>query len=198
MFSVGAMLSKATEVSGIKIIDKRNIQITLSSAVWSMMQRFALPPGFIIAKEGVTQTGQSKKDLIAWRGFPNASGVMVDDFNVATNIGANEGDIRPTPTLLPVPYSTRSRARSIWIDTGASARRPLTSPDGNPRGIVYVDRPGGKIGDGKGKFQWQGGFNGDGFLYVNGDLDIKGDFTFRGLIYTEGELKVHGEITKRP
>jgi len=63
---------------------------------------------------------------------------------------------------------------------------------GNPRGIVYVDRPGGKIGDGKGKFQWQGGFNGDGFLYVNGDLDIKGDFTFRGLIYTEGELKVHG------
>jgi hypothetical protein len=63
---------------------------------------------------------------------------------------------------------------------------------GNPRGITYVDRPGGKPGDGKGRFQWKGGFNGDGFLYVNGDLDIKGDFTFRGLIYTEGEIKVHG------
>jgi Tfp pilus assembly protein PilX len=63
---------------------------------------------------------------------------------------------------------------------------------GNPRGITYVDRPGGKPGDGKGKFEWKGGFNGDGFLYVNGDLDIKGDFTFRGLIYTEGKLTIHG------
>jgi hypothetical protein len=95
-----------------------------------------LDDNIIIVKDGVTQNGQSKKDLIAWRGFPNTSGQMVDDFNVATNIGANEGDIRPTPILLPVPYSTRSRARSIWIDTGASLRRPLTSPDGNPRGVV--------------------------------------------------------------
>lgn len=47
----------ATEVSGIKIIDERTIEFTMSSPVWSMMQRFALPPGFIVAKEGVEAAG---------------------------------------------------------------------------------------------------------------------------------------------
>jgi len=63
---------------------------------------------------------------------------------------------------------------------------------GVPRGITYLDKPGGKLQDAKGKFQMKGGFNGDGFLYVNGDLEVNGDFTFRGLIYVEGEFKVHG------
>jgi oligopeptide transport system substrate-binding protein len=48
---------KATEVSGIKIIDKRTIEFTMTTSVWSMMQRFALPPAFIIAKEGVEAAG---------------------------------------------------------------------------------------------------------------------------------------------
>lgn len=48
----------ATEVSGIKILDDRTIEFTMSSPVWSMMQRFALPPAFIIAKEGVEAAGE--------------------------------------------------------------------------------------------------------------------------------------------
>jgi ABC-type transport system substrate-binding protein len=48
---------KAKEVSGIKIIDKRTIEFTMSEPVWSMMQRFALPPAFIVAKEGVEAAG---------------------------------------------------------------------------------------------------------------------------------------------
>src|SRR6185295_18684292 len=48
---------KATSVSGIKIIDKLTIEFTMSTPVWSMMQRFALPPGFIVAKEGVEAAG---------------------------------------------------------------------------------------------------------------------------------------------
>ncbi len=63
---------------------------------------------------------------------------------------------------------------------------------GNPRGLTYVDRPGGKAHDGKGKFEWKGGFNGDGILYVNGDFKVKGDFTFRGLIYVNGKFEVEG------
>lgn len=47
----------ATEVSGIKILDARTIEFTMSTPVWSMMQRFALPPAFIIAKEGVEAAG---------------------------------------------------------------------------------------------------------------------------------------------
>ncbi len=95
-----------------------------------------LDDNIVFFRNGVQQTGAAKRDLLAWRGFPNAQGVLVDDFNTPINIGSNEGDIRPTPTLLPVPFSTRTRLRSKWIDAGAALRRPLTSPDGNPRGIV--------------------------------------------------------------
>src|SRR5689334_19625229 len=48
---------KATDVAGIKIIDKKTIEFKTSTPVWSMMQRFALPPGFIVAKEGVEAGG---------------------------------------------------------------------------------------------------------------------------------------------
>lgn len=57
------------------------------------------------------------------------------------------------------------------------------------RGLTYLGS--GKPGKGKEKFKLKGG-NGDGLLYVNGDLEISGDFTFRGLIYVEGELKMKG------
>jgi peptide/nickel transport system substrate-binding protein len=47
----------ATEVSGIKVLDPKTVQFTLSTPVWSIMQRFALPPAFIVAKEGVQAAG---------------------------------------------------------------------------------------------------------------------------------------------
>lgn len=89
-----------------------------------------------VYQNSVEVFGQTKIQLLAWRGFPNANGVLVDDFGVETNIGANEGDIRPAPILLPVPFSSKTRLRSNWIDTGASRRRALVSTDGLPRGIV--------------------------------------------------------------
>ncbi len=80
--------------------------------------------------------GAEKQALLAWRGFPNASGQWLDDFGNPTIIGNNEGDIRPAPMLLPVPFQARSRARSKWIDTGVSKRREIGAPDGMPAGIV--------------------------------------------------------------
>src|SRR5258708_22318927 len=50
---------KATDVAGIKIIDKKTIEFKTKVPVWSMMQRFALPPGFIVAKEGVAAAGDN-------------------------------------------------------------------------------------------------------------------------------------------
>ncbi len=47
----------ATEVSGIKVIDPLTIEFTTEGPVWTMMQRFALPPGFIISKRGVEEAG---------------------------------------------------------------------------------------------------------------------------------------------
>ena len=49
---------KATSVAGIKVIDKKTIEFKTAVPVWSMMQRFALPPGFIVAKEGVEAAGE--------------------------------------------------------------------------------------------------------------------------------------------
>lgn len=85
---------------------------------------------------GTELTGTSKQQALAWRGFPNSTGVLVDDNGNATNIGDNEGDIRPSPMLMPTPFSAKSRLRTKWIDTGRSARRPLVADDGLPRGIV--------------------------------------------------------------
>ncbi|MBK8033171.1 MAG: ABC transporter substrate-binding protein [Chloroflexi bacterium] len=47
----------ATEVSGIQIVDDRTITFTLDYPVWSLIQRFALPPGFIIPSEAVEAAG---------------------------------------------------------------------------------------------------------------------------------------------
>ncbi len=47
----------ASEVIGIRIVDDRTVEFTLTRPEWTLMQRFALPPGFIIAKEGVEAAG---------------------------------------------------------------------------------------------------------------------------------------------
>ncbi|MFK7742674.1 MAG: Ig-like domain-containing protein [Planctomycetota bacterium] len=85
---------------------------------------------------GDAYLGAAKRQLIGWRGFPNPNGQFVDDSGNETNIGNEEGDIRPSPTLMPVPFNSKSRARSKWIDTGAARRRALAAADGLPRGVV--------------------------------------------------------------
>lgn len=80
--------------------------------------------------------GASKRQLLGWRGFPNALGTYVDDFGNPTSVGNNEGDIRPSPTVMPVPFNPKSRVRSKWIDTGSSQRRGLTAIDDQARGLL--------------------------------------------------------------
>ncbi len=97
-----------------------------------------------VLKQGAVTTGLEKQNLLAWRGFPNALGQGLDDDGDPIVLGPgtendNEGDIRPSPTLLPTPIATTSRLRSRWIDTGASVRRGLAGDDGLPRGIVEVN-----------------------------------------------------------
>ena len=84
-------------------------------------------------------TGAGKRQLLAWRGYPDATGTFVDDAGNPTNIGNNEGDIRPAPVLMPVPFNAKSRVRSKWIDTGASQRRELTVADNQPRGLITAN-----------------------------------------------------------
>ena len=84
----------------------------------------------------VLQSGAGKRNLIGWRGFPNNLGQGVDDTGSVITIGDNEGDIRPSPILLPVPFGTKTRVRSRWIDTGSTVRRGLLVDDNLPRGVI--------------------------------------------------------------
>jgi hypothetical protein len=84
----------------------------------------------------VLQSGAGKRNLLGWRGFANSLGQGVDDNGTVVTIGDNEGDIRPSPILLPAPFGTKSRLRSRWIDTGSTVRRGLLSDDNLPRGII--------------------------------------------------------------
>ncbi|MEK7330257.1 MAG: hypothetical protein AAB113_05590 [Candidatus Eisenbacteria bacterium] len=67
---------------------------------------------------------------------------------------------------------------------------PLSSEPANPRGVYYLDNN-SVTQDQSGSFAYQGG-DGEGLLYVDGDLTVNGNFNFRGLIYIEGNLKING------
>jgi hypothetical protein len=56
----------------------------------------------VLFSNGVPLAGAQKQRFLAWRGYRNAQGVYVDDFGAPTNIVGNEGDMRPTPALLPI------------------------------------------------------------------------------------------------
>ncbi|MBL9075969.1 MAG: hypothetical protein JNL08_00615 [Planctomycetes bacterium] len=59
-----------------------------------------LDDNIVLRHNGVPLTGAQKQAYLAWRGYRNAQGVLVDDFGAPTGIGGNEGDIRPAPVLL--------------------------------------------------------------------------------------------------
>jgi hypothetical protein len=94
-----------------------------------------------VIRAGAELTGAQKRLMLAWRGFPNSLGQGLDDAGNVITIGDAEGDIRPSPTLLPTPFDDKSRLRSIWIDTGSTVRRSIPADDGLPRGIIDTTPP---------------------------------------------------------
>jgi Tfp pilus assembly protein PilX len=67
---------------------------------------------------------------------------------------------------------------------------PFTTEPDPPRGIVYLDND-GITQNHTGSFAYHGG-NGEGFLYIDGDVTINGNFNYVGMIYVEGDLKING------
>ena len=67
----------------------------------------------------------------------------------------------------------------------------LTAEPGVPQGIFYLDDDLVKQNK-SGDFSYHGG-DGEGFLYVDGDLRINGSFIYKGLIYVEGDLDINGD-----
>jgi ABC-type transport system substrate-binding protein len=44
---------EAEEISGIRVVDERTVEFTFTRPEWTLMSRFALPPGLIVAREQV-------------------------------------------------------------------------------------------------------------------------------------------------
>jgi hypothetical protein len=90
---------------------------------------------------GAAMTSTTKALFLGWRGFRDETGVGRDDrgdeVRLAHNNQGGEGDIRPSPVLLPTPFAPLTRARSRWIDTGATARlADATGSTNAPRTFV--------------------------------------------------------------
>jgi Tfp pilus assembly protein PilX len=72
-----------------------------------------------------------------------------------------------------------------WIGNAVSV------PPMPPKGVYYLDNNGVKQ-DQSGVFAYTGG-DGEGLLYVDGDLSINGTFRYKGMIYVEGDLAINGD-----
>jgi len=67
---------------------------------------------------------------------------------------------------------------------------PISSEPNPPKGIFYMDNN-GVGGDQSGSFAFHN-VDGEGLLYVDGDLTLNSDFSWKGLVYIEGDLKLNG------
>jgi Tfp pilus assembly protein PilX len=99
----------------------------------------------------------------------------------------------------PVPYSEFQSG--FYADPGVALGMsqaeffswvgpPLPVGPPNPQGIFYLD-DNAITRDKSGSFAYNDG-NGEGMLYVDGDLTLNGNFTYRGVIFVEGDLKING------
>lgn len=96
----------------------------------------ALDDNIVVYINGVPAGAADKQRYLGWRGVPDASGVFRDDLGREVGLAEGEGDIRPSPVLMPAPFGRRSRLRSVWVDLGAAARRNTPAGgDGLPRGV---------------------------------------------------------------
>lgn len=57
--SADFMAGTATELSGIKVVDARTVEFTLSRPEWTFLQRLTVPFASIVAKEGVEAAGEN-------------------------------------------------------------------------------------------------------------------------------------------
>src|SRR5262245_265597 len=77
----------------------------------------------------------------------------------------------------------------FWSLVGAPV--PFQGKD-NWNGLFYVDNNG--VRQDRSEDMELHDVNGEGFLYVDGDLSIDSDFRYKGLIYVEGNLRANGNI----
>jgi len=105
----------------------------------------------------------------------------------ATQYGVPSGTLQNQTGFFAGPWEAFNMTRDDFFSWLGN---PVPAEPTVPRGLVYLDNN-STWQDATGNFQFSTG-NGEGFMYVDGDLQINGDFTYRGLIYVEGDLHING------
>jgi Tfp pilus assembly protein PilX len=88
------------------------------------------------------------------------------------------------------PWEILGMTQSEYFAMLGPAVKNVKKLKDNIDGIHYYD-PDGKKGKKGGKLEIKNG-EGEGLLYVDGDLNIKGKFVYRGLIYATGRITFDG------
>src|SRR5262249_33892482 len=83
------------------------------------------------------------------------------------------------------PWDAFNMSQAEFLSWMGAPRAVEPNP---PKGLIYLDNN-GITQDQSGGFAYHGG-DGEGLLYVDGDLHINGNFTFKGLVYVEGNLDI--------
>jgi len=108
-----------------------------------------------------------------------------------------------SPTLQGEPSATKSFQTGFYSGPWDALGMPqaefwpwvgnrYSSEPASLNGIYYLDND-AVIQNKSGDFSFNGG-DGEGFLYVDGDLRLNGGFTYRGLIYAEGDVFINGNV----
>jgi len=77
------------------------------------------------------------------------------------------------------------------VDFYAWVGVPKSAEPANINAITYLDND-GTAQNQSGAWAFHGA-DGEGMLYVDGDLTLNSTFTYRGLVYIEGDLKLNGQ-----
>ena len=110
----------------------------------TIQERFDKYPGIAGAGNGAANRGGFGSlgvvQLMVPPGDDSDNTGSVQDDNIIMRVGSspvtgnlklqwlNQGDIRPQPIIMPVPFGRYSKARTRWISTGATVRREALPP----------------------------------------------------------------------
>jgi len=118
--------------------------------------------------------GTWSSSTITSGGSAGQAGIPVD--NMPNQVGFYAG-----------PWEAVNLGQAEFFSWVGAPRPTMPAP---MKGIFYIDN--NSISqDATGAWS-AGGVNGEGLLYVDGDLTLNSNFTFKGLIYVEGDLKING------
>jgi len=152
--------------------------------------------GYDHSADTPNDTGENKRgsnpDCIPWETGPTdlpgswSTGTITGG-GASFQVGDPVGQLPSQTGFYSGPWDafTMSQADFLaWIGS------PINGVPGNLRGIYYLDNN-STAGDQSAAYGIHGG-DGEGLLYVDGDLTLNAGFYYRGLIYVEGDLQMNG------